>query len=364
MSLRQLQSGSAAGNRGFTLLELLISLTIGLVVLGGMLSFFSNSSNAYAELKKSAEHTGNGSMAMWTLTQDINHAGYYGDFYTLPTAGGALPDPCVVTTAALYSALAFPVQGYDAPLTSPLSCLSDVNFVPGTDILVVRYAEYSPLAPANVPVTGQVYLQSSTLAADVQIGAGASAVGTTKKADGTAATIFKKDGISAADIRKLGVHIYFIAPCSVPADGTETCTGPADDGGTPIPTLKRLELSAVGGVPGWTIAPLVEGIRNLQIDYGIDSLPATLDPATNQFGDGTPDAYVTAPAVADWTNVVGARINFIATSSKLTAKYVDTKTYNLGLAGAVGPFNDSFKKHLFTGFARLIDVSGRREIPQ
>jgi len=34
------------------------------------------------------------------------------------------------------------------------------------------------------------------------------------------------------------------------------------------------------------------------------------------------------------------------------------------LAGAVGPFNDSFKKHLFTGFARLIDVSGRREIPQ
>jgi type IV pilus assembly protein PilW len=362
--MRQLQSGRAAGNRGFTLLELMVSLTIGLIVLGGMLSFFSNSSNAYAELRKSAEHTGNGSMAMWTLTQDINHAGYYGEFYTLPGGGAALPDPCLVAPAAIYGALAYPIQGYDAPPTSPLSCLSNANFVPGTDIVVVRYAEFTPLAPTDVPVTGEVYLQSSPLAAEVQVGAGGSAVGTTKKADGTAATIFKKDGITAGAIRKLGVHIYFIAPCSVPADGTETCTGPADDGGSPIPTLKRLELTAVAGVPGWSIAPLVEGIRSLQIDYGIDNSPAVQDPATNQFGDGAPDAYVMAPALADWTNVVSVRINFIAVSTKLTSKYVDTKTYNLGLAGVVGPFNDSFKKHLFAGTARLVDVSGRREIPQ
>jgi type IV pilus assembly protein PilW len=213
-------------------------------------------------------------------------------------------------------------------------------------------------------VTGEVYLQASTLAAEVQIGAGGSAVGTTKEANGTTATIFKKDGISAGDIRKLGVHIYFIAPCSVPADGTETCTGPADDGGTPIPTLKRLELTAMAGAPGWKIAPLVDGIRNLQIDYGIDNSPAVMDPSTNQFGDGAPDTYVMTPAVADWTNVVSVRLNFIAVSSQLTAKYVDTKTYNLGLAGVVGPFNDSFKKHLFSGVARLVDVSGRREIPQ
>jgi type IV pilus assembly protein PilW len=364
VKLRQLQSGRVGGNRGFTLIELMISLTIGLVLLGGMLSFFSNSSNAYAELKKSAEHTGSGSMAMWTLTQDINHAGYYGEFYTLPGGGAALPDPCIVAPGAIYNTLAYPIQGYDAPLASPLACLSDANFVPGTDILVVRYAEFTPLAPLDVPVTGEVYLQSSTLAADVQVGAGGSAVGTTKKANGTLATIFKKDGISAGSIRKLGVHIYFIAPCSVPADGTDTCTGPADDGGSPIPTLKRLELTAVAGAPGWKIAPMVEGIRNLQIDYGIDSSPPVMDPSTNQFGDGAPDAYVMAPALADWTNVVSVRISFIAVSSQLTSKYVDSKTYSLGLAGVVGPFNDSFKKHLFSGAARLADVSGRREIPQ
>lgn len=358
------QSSSAGTSRGFTVIELLIALTIGLMILGGLLSFFSNSNNAYAELRKSAEHTGNGSMAMWMLTQDINHAGYFGEFYNLPAAGAALPDPCLVTATALYSALAFPIQGYDAPLLSPLTCLSDANLVPGTDILVVRYAELTSLTPADVPVTGEVYLQASTLTAQPQIGAGATAIGTTRTANGLAATIFKKDGVTAADIRKLAVHIYFISPCSVPADGTDTCTGRLDDGGAPIRTLKRLELRAVGTAPGWTIAPLVEGIRDLQIDYGIDSAPAVRDTATNQFGDGAPDAYSTAPALTEWTNVVSARINFIAVSTQLTARYVDIKTYNLGLAGAVGPFNDPFKKHLFTGLARMIDVSGRREIPQ
>lgn len=364
MNPRPLPARRTRPSRGFTLTELMIAVTIGLMVLGGMLSFFSNSNIAYAELKKSAEHTGNGSMAMWTLTQDINHAGFYGQFYNIPAAGAALPDPCLVTPVALYGALSFPVQGYDAPANSPLACLADANFVPNTDILVVRYGEFPTLAPADVPVTGEVYLQSSPLAADVQIGAGASPVSTTNKANGTPASIFKKDGISAADIRKYSVHIYFIAPCSVPADGTDTCTGAADDGGSPIPTLKRLELTAVAAVPGWKIAPLVEGVRNLQVDYGVDNSPGVQNLATGQFGDGAPDVYMTAPAVADWPNVVSIRINFIAVSGQLTAKYVDTKTYNLGLAGTVGPFNDSFKKHLFTSTARLIDVSGRREIPQ
>jgi len=358
------QVSNATPNRGFTLLELMIALAIGVVVLGGLLSFFSNSSRSFSELKKSAEHTVNGSLSMWQLTQDINHAGYYGEFYSLPTVGAALPDPCLKTPAALFAALALPVQGYDAPvLPSPISCLSDANLVPGTDILVVRYAEYVPLTPASIALTGEVYIQGTANVAEVQIGTGG-AVGTTKKADGTPAAIFKKDGVTAADIRKLAVHIYFIAPCSVPADGSDTCTGAADDGGTPIQTLKRLELTTDGAAPVWRIAPLVEGIRNLQIDYGIDNLPATINSLTNQFGDGSPDTYTVLPSLANWTNVVSMRLNFIAQSTQLTASYVDTKTYNLGLAGNVGPFNDAIKKHLFAGTARLIDVSGRREIPQ
>jgi type IV pilus assembly protein PilW len=303
-------------------------------------------------------------MAMWVISQDINHAGYYGDFYSLPALGGALPDPCLRTPAALFDGLALPIQGYDAiALPSPLSCLGDANLVPGTDILVVRYAEYTPLAQTDVAQSGEVYIQGTVNVAQVQIGRG-NVVGNGNIDGTTPANILKKDGVTAADIRKLAVHIYFIAPCSVPADGGDTCTGTADDGGTPIRTLKRLELTTDGAALVWRIAPLVEGIRTLQIDYGIDNSPATINFATNQFGDGSPDTYTVLPALADWANVVSVRLNFIAQATQLTTSYVDTKTYNLGLAGTVGPFNDAFKKHLFVGAARLNNVSGRREIPQ
>jgi hypothetical protein len=36
----------------------------------------------------------------------------------------------------------------------------------------------------------------------------------------------------------------------------------------------------------------------------------------------------------------------------------------MGTMGAVGPFNDAFRRHLFTSAVRLANISGRREIPQ
>jgi hypothetical protein len=87
------------------------------------------------------------------------------------------------------------------------------------------------------------------------------------------------------------VHVYFVSPCDIPTTG-HICNGTDDDGGRPISTLKRLELATdVGGNPVMRTVPLVEGIQDLQVDYGIDQ-PA---PGAG-VGDGSPDAYTTAPA--------------------------------------------------------------------
>jgi type IV pilus assembly protein PilW len=100
------------------------------------------------------------------------------------------------------------------------------------------------------------------------------------------------------------------------------------------------------------------------VQYGVDNLPAIQDVATGQFGDGAPDTYVAAPALADWPNVVSAEMHLIARATTATAGFRDAKTYDMGIAGTVGPFNDAYKRHLFENCARLINVSGRREIPQ
>jgi type IV pilus assembly protein PilW len=163
--------------------------------------------------------------------------------------------------------------------------------------------------------------------------------------------------IVAAGLQPYVVHVYFVSPCDVPASG-EACTGAGDDDGRPIPTLKRLELTSDGmATPVMRVVPLVEGVQNLQIDYGID-----YPPVGSSVGDGSPDNYVTDPLTpGDWANVVAVRLNLLAANTEDTRGHLDTKRYNLGLAGSVGPFNDEVKRHAYSAVVRVNNVSGQRE---
>jgi type IV pilus assembly protein PilW len=93
-------------------------------------------------------------------------------------------------------------------------------------------------------------------------------------------------------------------------------------------------------------------------------------------GDGIPDgdfvrcdsltpceAFDATNAVPDLVNVTAVRIYVLARSREPTPGYVDTKTYTLGSAPAIGPFDDGFKRHVYTTTVRLPNVSGRRERP-
>jgi type IV pilus assembly protein PilW len=181
-------------------------------------------------------------------------------------------------------------------------------------------------------------------------------------ADTSVFTLEEKKSDHSGDVVPAGllpyrVHIYFVSPCDVPAAG-DTCDGVNDDDGRPVPTFKRLELSSDGlGSPIMRMVPLVEGVQNLQIDYGIDN-PA----AGSSVGDGSPDSYVKLPATTtEWGNVVAVQLNLLAANTEDTRGHLDTKTYNLGLAGAVGPFNDTVKRHAYSAVVRVNNVSGQRE---
>ncbi len=378
---------------GFSLIELMVAITIGLAVLAGLVTIFSNSSATYGELEKTAQQIENGRYAIDLIGQDLRHAGFYGQFQGSTAIPAALADPCEVANLAnLNAGLVLPVQGTSAPdfTTAPVApgtCaawLTAANLVPGSDILVIRRAHSAVITAA--PTLNEVYVQANPVQAEVQIGnpAGFSlpslnadnsvaVVGT--NASGVAATVLKKDNVAgaapvipaprvAADIRKYHVHVYFVAPCSIPQGGGDICTGATDDGGQPIPTLKRLELTQVGGATTMRVVPLVEGIERLRTDYGLDNQPAGVNPATQSVGDGVPDQYTATPALADWRNTVTAKVFLLARSPRRTAGHSDTKTYTLGLAGTTAAANDAFKRHVFSAAVRLVDIGGRREIPE
>jgi type IV pilus assembly protein PilW len=219
---------------GFTIIELMVSLTIGLIILAGMTALFAGPI-ARTGTSNAAQQIENGSYAISALAEDLRHAGYYGGAYLIQAAPpAALPDPCMTNNAAaLTAALAFPVQGYDAPGAAPVGCIPAADFVPGTDVIVVRRASTTVTALASLDAS-DMYIQNNndwTSASNPTVGLGLAAN----------FPLLKKDGLSPADVRKYYVRIYYIGACNLYAPGASTCT-PAADGGVPIPTLKMLEL--------------------------------------------------------------------------------------------------------------------------
>lgn len=341
---------------GFTLVELMISLAIALFLVAGMATLIAQQSLNRAELDKSSRQIENGRYALTLLQDDIQHAGFYGQFSGVMSALATLPDPCIdssTTAATLDVALAMPVQGYDAPASvpAPLSaCLPDANHIPGTDILVIRRVEADETPPAlSTLVAGQVYVQATPLAKVTGLGPDPTPTAP------TVYTLKQKDAVTAAEVRKYVENIYFLSPCNVYAAGATSCTSAADNG-NPVPTLKRLELSVIAGITKMVTVPLVDGIQNLQFDYGIDNTGVA-----GAAGDGTPSTFVTNPAIADWPNVMAVQVNLLARNADRSAGYVDGKTYSMGVMGTVGPFSDAYKRHAYSANVRVVNLSQQRE---
>ena len=371
--------------RGLSLIELMTALTIGMLIMAGLASVFVNSSNSSREMRASSEQIENGRYAIEFMSQDLRHAGFYGELTALPAAPAAAPDPCAVLTAGNVSdtvnnSLALPVQYVATGAISGgcLAFLTTANLQSGSDIVVVRRTDTTVVNAAGpgTIVGNTVYLQTTSDTADVQYGV-AGGITNSQNATAAASTLQRRDftvaasgtpaqfPLIAAPIRKYRTHIYFVAPCSIPTGGGSVCTGSTDDQNRPIPTLKRLEMGAGGA---FTIVPIVEGIERIRFEYGIDNSPAAVDAGTGLVGDGVPDTFTNTPSVADMGNTVAVRIFVLARNTTPTTGYVDDKTYELG-TGTSATFTPSgaatsYKRHVYSAETRIANQSGRREIPR
>jgi type IV pilus assembly protein PilW len=373
-------------NSGFSLVELMIAMTIGLMLLAGLTTIFVNSSNASREMQKTSQQIENGRYAIDVISTDLRHAGFYGHLHDMSsiTAPAAAPDPCEwADTDELRKAMWYPVQGYRGTIhgsgpasdtaasglsTACAAILDAANLKKGSDVLVIRRADTNALIPTDVPELDVFYLQASSTQAEIQKGqsVAAVAIGTDHNAKGGISIISLSNLATtppASPIRKYKVHIYFVAPCSAGKGAGGACDGSA--GEDTIPTLKRLELEKSGSIK---IVPLVEGIDYLKVEYGVDTAPGALSPVTGYKGDGTVDSFTEAPA--DWGTVIAAKVYLLARNTEQTTGFTDIKTYKLGSAAAdnftvpaASGANARFKRHVYTAAVQLVNAAGRREIP-
>jgi type IV pilus assembly protein PilW len=335
---------------GYTIIELMIAITISLMILASLVSIFANNSRTRGEIERANQQTENGRYALQLLTDDLHNAGYLAEFNPVPLATPALkPDPCDTSVAGLQNALPLAVQGYDNGAGAP-ACLVDLKA--GTDILVVRHASTCAVGSAGCDpnVVGDAYFQTSGCNSPTELASGIVTNYFALDTNSASFTLHQKDCVTLASQYQYRTHIYYVANNDNVGDG--------------IPTLKRAEL----GAGSFSIVPLVEGVENLQIEYGLDTnVPTTGTPAAYTANPDTFNAACAAtPAicVGYWRNTVAARINILTRNTTITQGYVDGKVYTLGLnadgtVNSVGPFNDAYKRHTNESVVKLNNPAGR-----
>lgn len=320
--------------QGFSLIELMISITIALILTVGIGYVIMSTSNTRKELDRMNRQIENGRFAMQVLTDDLSQAGFYGRLYEIPAPPSTLPNPCLIGTTNLYDALPLHVQGYNDPATSPLTCITAHKA--GTDILVVRRASAVETDIDDIDDDKRAYIQAAALSYKVELGENAANF-----------TFQQKNHVDLIPARAFLVHIYWV--------NTDNQL-----------MVKELDATSSSTILSNAI-PIADGIEDLQFDYGIDNTGPDLDDShAGADPDGTPDSYSECAActTTDWQNVTAIRINLIARNPEKSAGHNDSnKTYMMGVKGETDiDLPTGYRRHAYQGLVRLNNVGGRREL--
>jgi len=268
----------------------------------------------------------------------------------------AMPDPCSTLSTDWFAALLIAVQGYDTGAGVPATCTLP-NAKAGEDVLVIRRVATCEAGVGTCPavVAGQPYFQVSKCKTQTPLMP--FTMGATASVPAPTFTLQNKDCFTVAGVRQYYVRMYYIS---------------TDNGATPpvaVPTLMRREFTGAGFVT----TPLVEGIEEFNVEYGIDT-----------DGDGAPDGYTADPStwtgpaggcvpagsctpINNWANVVAVRIYLLARNIDPSPGYVDAKTYTLGHDAAGGMVTvtpgGGYRRHVYSSLVRIVNSAERRDTP-
>jgi type IV pilus assembly protein PilW len=325
---------AARAQRGMTLIELMVGLTLGMIVVSSLLLVLAHASTRGQDMERASMQIENGRYVAELFREDLRMAGFYGE----TSVAGAIytqPDPCATAPVGWSGApLTFPtpVQGYGA--ADVLACLA--NRAANTDALVIRHVGVTLVDPATIAVGNtQFYVQYSFCASDVF------SPRLVFSATSTDFTLKNRACTAVNSVRSYVSRIYYVATCN-------NCGA----GGDTTPTLKRVDL--VGNTLVTT--PLAEGIETLRFEYGFD-----ID------GDGAPDVYQTTLGAtgptSSWSNVMSLKAHFITRSldKVLADNIASAQTFQLGGIGTITTPNDGYMRKAYSSAIRLVNPSGARE---
>ena len=150
----------ARRQRGFTLVEMMVALTIGLVVAMGFAVSFVNLKSTYGTQDKLAQLQDNERLAMSFLTSTVEEAGYYPD----PTKATTIAASTDTTTNGTYGALIAGQAIYGQPSSSTTSATLSTAYAtaPGDGVLNCQGGSNPSSGTAVVTYRNVFYVNTTT----------------------------------------------------------------------------------------------------------------------------------------------------------------------------------------------------------
>lgn len=317
--------------QGFSLVELMIALSVGLVIFAGVLSVFVSMRTTTAETSSYGELQENGRFAISVLTEDLLRQNFWGDLSgVLNQANITVTSPVITgdcSGGGVNNATLLQATGNFRTLwgqtilvggnANPLGCfgvVANTQTQVNSDVIQFKRVTSQPVAPANLNVNN-VYLYANALSG----------------------TIFSNNVlpplVSNGQYWQLKHNVYYVRERIV---GDDT-----------VPVLMQGRLVN----RGMDFTPIIDGIEMIRFMYGVDIN-----------GDNNVDNYLSAGNVPEnaWDNagnasILAVQMFVLARNIRPDIKYTNTNTYQLGdLAFTV---NDNYRRLLFSSTVTLYNAS-------
>lgn len=289
-------------NQGFGLVELMISITLGLLLTAAVLQTFIAANTSYRIQDSLSQIQEAGRYTLHFLGQDLRMAGYMGcaSIDTVPINILSSNPPDDVKNMGTATA----VVGQNN-----VAAGNTLDAVPGSDTIKIRRA-----SSTSAQLTGNLAAENANikiLGNDIGLQAGDYVFITDcLNADLFTATSVSNSAGEVTIAHANNVNIDNKLSKAYGADAEifafETVdyfirdTGRTTTNGNPVRALYVQRRSAGSGGAAPTAYELVEGVEDLQITYGED---------TND--DANIDRYVDAANVADWSEVLSVRLELL-----------------------------------------------------
>ncbi len=294
---------------GFSLVELLVSMLLGLLLSAGVVSAYLGAKRNVLYEEQMARMQENGRYALRLLSRELGMAGFFGGvpgLDGLPVASvgtdcseraWALDGAHAVELVNDYSGVAVPISLHATSLT----CLDSAAIALDTDLITIKRT------------AGEASVRRGVLAP----GLSASTVGSwyLRLAPGQSPQWEKLRTIDLRDRARAAPSLSYWKAISRIIFIRRFSDSEAEAEGDGIPGLCMETLAG----NAMTSRCLVEGVENMQLEFGIDT-----------DADGVPNQYKSAPEGEEMQRAVSAKIYLLLRSISKISGHQDDKTYRLG----------------------------------